>query len=113
VSSAENAIPEEAVAEAPAHPHQADRLGPTRPAGVFPARGVQPLVQAGLARLRAVPVPVLATVGGLVPLAIFGGELWRPLTAVHICGLLLATVLTLVMLPVFYYVFCARLKWIP
>ncbi|MBK9139690.1 MAG: efflux RND transporter permease subunit [Verrucomicrobia bacterium] len=70
------------------------------------------LVQAGLVRLRAVLVTVLATVGGLIPLALTGGELWRPLTAVHICGLLLATLLTLVMLPVLYYVFCARLKWI-
>jgi len=35
-----------------------------------------------------------------------------PLTAVHIVGLLLATVLTLVMLPTLYYVFCAKLKFI-
>jgi multidrug efflux pump subunit AcrB len=72
----------------------------------------QALLQAGLVRLRAVLVTVFATVGGLVPLALTGGELWRPLTAVHICGLLFATLLTLVMLPVLYYVFCAKLKWI-
>jgi multidrug efflux pump len=70
------------------------------------------LIQAGLVRLRAVLVTVLATVGGLIPLALTGGELWRPLTAVHIFGLLLATVLTLVMLPVLYYAFGTRLKWI-
>jgi len=70
------------------------------------------LVQAGLVRLRAVLVTVLATVGGLIPLALTGGELWRPLTAVHIFGLLLATVLTLVLLPVLYFIFCAKLKWI-
>lgn len=70
------------------------------------------LVQAGLVRLRPVLVTVLATVGGLIPLALTGGDLWRPLTAVHIFGLLLATVLTLVVLPVLYHVFCARLKWI-
>lgn len=70
------------------------------------------LVQAGLVRLRAVLVTVLATVLGLVPLTLAGGELWRPLTAVHIFGLLLATLLTLVILPVLYYLFCARLKWI-
>ena len=70
------------------------------------------LIQAGLVRLRPVLATVLATVGGLIPLALTGGELWRPLTAVHIFGLLLATLLTLVMLPVLYYAFCARLKWI-
>ena len=70
------------------------------------------LVQAGLARLRPVLVTVFATVGGLIPLFLTGGALWHPLTAVHIVGLLLATVLTLVMLPTLYYVFCAKLKLI-
>ena len=72
----------------------------------------QALVHAGLARLRPVMVTVLATVGGLVPLFLTGGALWHPLTAVHICGLLLATVLTLVLLPILYFVFCAKLRWI-
>ncbi len=79
------------------------------------ARGLpleQALVQAGLARLRPVLVTVLATVGGLIPLFLTGGALWHPLTAVHIVGLLLATVLTLVMLPTLYYVFCAKLRFI-
>jgi multidrug efflux pump subunit AcrB len=79
------------------------------------ARGLpleQALVQAGLARLRPVLVTVFATVGGLVPLFLTGGALWHPLTSVHIFGLLLATVLTLVLLPVLYFVFCAKLKLI-
>jgi multidrug efflux pump subunit AcrB len=62
--------------------------------------------------LRAVLATVLATVGGLVPLAVTGGALWKPLTAVHIFGLLGATVLTLVLLPVLYFLFCARFKLI-
>ena len=70
------------------------------------------LIQAGLVRLRAVLATVLATVCGLIPLAVSGGELWRPLTAVHIFGLLCATGLTLVILPVLYYVFCGKLRWI-
>jgi len=70
------------------------------------------LVQAGLARLRPVLVTVFATVGGLIPLFLTGGALWHPLTAVHICGLLLATVLTLVLLPVLYYVFTTKFKLI-
>jgi multidrug efflux pump subunit AcrB len=72
----------------------------------------QALVKAGLARLRPVLVTVFATVGGLIPLFLTGGALWHPLTAVHIVGLLLATVMTLVMLPTLYYVFCAKLKFI-
>jgi multidrug efflux pump subunit AcrB len=79
------------------------------------ARGMElkaALVQAGLVRLRAVLVTVLATVGGLIPLSLAGGALWRPLTSVHIFGLLFATLLTLIVLPVLYYLFCARFKWI-
>jgi multidrug efflux pump subunit AcrB len=72
----------------------------------------QALVQAGLVRLRAVLATVFATVGGLVPLALSGGSLWQPLTSVHIFGLLFATLLTLVVLPVLYCFFCVRLKWI-
>jgi len=70
------------------------------------------LVHAGLVRLRAVLVTTLATVGGLVPLAVTGGELWRPLTAVHIFGLLGATALSLLLLPVLYHAFVARLRWV-
>ncbi len=70
------------------------------------------LMQAGMVRLRAVMVTVLATVCGLMPLALTGGDLWKPLTAVHIFGLLLATVLTLVLLPAWYFIGCGKLKWI-
>lgn len=66
------------------------------------------LIHAGLIRMRPVLVTVLATAGGLIPLALTGGALWRPLTAVHICGLLVATVLTLFVLPVLYYLFAPK-----
>ncbi len=69
------------------------------------------LVQACLVRLRAVLATVLATVCALIPLALKGGELWRPLTAVHIFGLLFGTLLTLVVLPVWYSLFAGRLRW--
>ncbi|WP_395739975.1 efflux RND transporter permease subunit [Prosthecobacter sp.] len=69
------------------------------------------LMRAALVRLRAVLATVFATVCGLIPLAVTGGELWRPLTAVHIFGLLFGTVLTLVVLPVLYLQF-ARWRWI-
>jgi len=70
------------------------------------------LVHAGLVRLRPVIVTVFCTVCGLVPLAISGGDLWQPLCSVHIVGLLCATMLTLVILPVVYLVFATRLRLI-
>lgn len=86
-----------------------DYIEESREAGM-PLR--EALVHAGLVRLRPVVVTVLAAVCGLIPLAMNGGELWRPLTAVHIVGLTCATLITLVVLPVFYLVFCEKLKWI-
>lgn len=70
------------------------------------------LIRAGQARLRPVLVTVLATVLGLVPLALHGGELWRPLAAVHIVGLTAGTALTLLVLPVIYWLLAVRLRWI-
>jgi multidrug efflux pump subunit AcrB len=69
------------------------------------------LIQAGLVRLRAVLATVFATVCALIPLAVSGGELWRPLTSVHIFGLVFATLLTLLVLPVLYSLFAGRWIW--
>jgi multidrug efflux pump subunit AcrB len=63
------------------------------------------VVDAGLARLRPVLVTVLATVGGLIPLALEGGPLWQPMCYVQIVGMLVATLVTLVLVPVLYVVF--------
>ena len=68
-------------------------------------------VPALIVRLRAVLATVFATVCGLIPLAVTGGELWRPLTAVHIFGLLFGTLLALLLLPVLYFQF-AKWRWI-
>jgi len=58
------------------------------------------VIHAALARLRPVLVTVLATVGGLIPLAYKGGPLWKPMCYVQIVGLLVATVVTLVIVPI-------------
>jgi hypothetical protein len=50
-------------------------------------------------------VTVLATVGGLIPLALEGGPLWEPMCYVQIAGMLVATLVTLVIVPVLYVVF--------
>lgn len=68
------------------------------------------VIDAALVRLRPVLVTVLATVGGLIPLAMRGGPLWEPLCYVQIVGLLLATLVTKVVVPVLYVIFVEDLK---
>jgi multidrug efflux pump subunit AcrB len=70
------------------------------------------VIDAALVRLRPVLVTVLATVGGLIPLAIKGGPLWEPLCYVQIAGLLVATLVTKVVVPVLYVIFVEDLKLI-
>ncbi|WP_406698920.1 efflux RND transporter permease subunit [Singulisphaera sp. Ch08] len=70
------------------------------------------VIDAALVRLRPVLVTVLATVGGLVPLAMKGGPLWEPLCCVQIIGLLVATLVTKVVVPVLYVLFVEDFKLI-
>ena len=62
----------------------------------------QALLDAGIVRLRPVLITVGATVLGLFPLASHGGPLWEPLCYAQIGGLLVATAITLLMVPVIY-----------
>jgi multidrug efflux pump len=74
------------------------------------------VIDSALVRLRPVLVTVLATVGGLIPLALEGGPLWEPMCYVQITGLLLATVVTLGIVPVVYVSFAENLgliRWEP
>jgi multidrug efflux pump subunit AcrB len=68
------------------------------------------LLDAGIVRLRPVIITVGATVFGLVPLALHGGPLWEPMCYVQIGGLLVATFVTLLLVPVLYAVFVLDLK---
>ena len=70
------------------------------------------VIDAALVRLRPVLVTVLATVGGLIPLVIKGGPLWEPLCYVQIVGLLIATLVTKVVVPVLYVLFVEDFKLI-
>lgn len=79
------------------------------------ARGVpmrEALLDAGLMRLRPVLITVVATVLGLVPLAMHGGPLWQPLCYAQIGGLSFATVVTLLLVPVLYTIVIQDLKLI-
>ena len=48
---------------------------------------------------------MLATVGGLIPLAMEGGPLWEPMCYVQIAGMLVATLVTLAIVPVLFVIF--------
>jgi multidrug efflux pump subunit AcrB len=68
------------------------------------------LVDAGIMRLRPVMITVGATVLALFPLALHGGPLWEPLCYSQIGGLIVATFITLLLVPVFYSIFVLDLK---
>lgn len=70
----------------------------------------QALVDAGIARLRPVLITVGATVLALFPLALHGGPLWQPLCYAQIGGLMIATFITLLLVPVLYAMFVLDLK---
>ena len=62
------------------------------------------VVDAGVSRMRPILMAALTTVLGMFPLA-FGGLFYRPMAVTIMFGLMFATVLTLIVCPVFYAVF--------
>ena len=58
------------------------------------------VIDAGIIRFRPVMITVFATVLALFPLALHGGPLWQPLCYAQIGGLLFATVVTKLQVPV-------------
>jgi multidrug efflux pump subunit AcrB len=72
----------------------------------------QALLDAGILRLRPVLITVGATVIALFPLALHGGPLWEPLCYAQIGGLIVATFITLLLVPVIYAIFVRDLKWV-
>lgn len=70
--------------------------------GITKAEFRQCLVDAGKQRMLPIFLTTATTVGGLIPLALSGGPLWEGLAWLMICGLLVATVLTLFVVPALY-----------
>jgi len=70
------------------------------------------LRDAGVERLRPVLITVGATIFALFPLAMHGGPLWRPLCYAQIGGLAVATLITLLLVPVLYSIAVLDLKMI-
>jgi multidrug efflux pump subunit AcrB len=63
------------------------------------------LAQAGKERMLPIFLTVSTTVGGLLPLAFFGGPMWEGMAFLMIFGLIVATGLTLLVLPTIYAAF--------
>ena len=70
------------------------------------------VLDAGIMRLRPVMITVLALVIALVPLAMHGGPLWEPMCYAQMGGMMVATFITLLLVPVIYSIFVLDLKLI-
>ncbi|MEI6970969.1 MAG: efflux RND transporter permease subunit, partial [bacterium] len=79
--------------------------------GILRARGMNmndALQEAGRARLRPVLMTSLTTIVALVPMAFGkgqGSEVWNPLGATFLGGMIVSTVVTLVLIPTLYSIF--------
>ena len=68
------------------------------------------VVQAGKLRMRPILLTTLTTIAGMLPLALFGGPLWKGLSYVMIFGLAFSTMLTLIIVPVLFALFVEKFK---
>ena len=71
---------------------------------------IQASITAAKSRLRPVLMTTLTTILGMVPMALDkgeGAEMWRPLGVSVIGGLVVSTLLTLILVPSLYCMFCA------
>ncbi|OXM84285.1 efflux RND transporter permease subunit [Paenibacillus rigui] len=64
--------------------------------------------EAGKARLRPILLTMATAIGGLLPMTIMGGNLWRPMGITIISGLIYSTLLTLIVVPCLFVILA---KW--
>jgi len=67
-------------------------------------------VTAGRIRMRPILLTALTTIGGLLPLGLFGGPLFAPLAWAMLFGLATSTLLTLFVIPTVFVLFAERFK---
>lgn len=68
----------------------------------------QAVISAGEARLRPILLTSMTAIAGMMPLAISGDVLFKPLAVTIISGLAFSTLLTLIVVPSFYTVLTQR-----
>lgn len=68
----------------------------------FKRTPLEAVIEAAQRRVRPILLTTATTILGLLPLYLSGGELWESMTISIMCGLLFATVLTLLIVPVLY-----------
>ncbi|WP_433949144.1 efflux RND transporter permease subunit [Brevundimonas diminuta] len=83
-----------------------ERVGEERDAG---ADHITAVARAAEIRLRPIVMTKLTCIVGLLPLFLFGGDLWRPMAAAMMGGLALGTLITLVLIPALYALLFERL----
>jgi multidrug efflux pump subunit AcrB len=71
------------------------------------------LVEACKQRLLPIFLTTATTIGGLLALAISGGPLWEGMSWCMIFGLIVATLLTLLVVPALYAIFVEHLHLKP
>ena len=79
------------------------------------ATAIEAMLDAGRVRLRPILMTSLATIAGILPIAIGFGDAAdgrRPLGVVAVGGMITSTFLTLLVIPVIYTVFADFSKWI-
>ncbi len=65
----------------------------------------QAIIDASASRFTPILLTTLTTIGGLLPLTIFGGALWQPLGIVIISGLCVSAIASFLLVPVLTEVF--------
>ena len=71
------------------------------------------LVSAGKQRMLPIFLTTATTIGGLLPLALSGGPLWEGMAWLMIFGLIVATILTLYVVPALYAIIVETLRVSP
>ncbi|MBN2081706.1 efflux RND transporter permease subunit [bacterium] len=64
--------------------------------------------EAGQERLRPILLTTATTIGGLLPLGLFGGSMWAPMAFAIIGGLIVSTLLTLIVVPLLFRLVAAK-----